>query len=236
MEDKLKSKRRLILERIKGRDKWVFICFVISIIIITCEHIDKISFLEFVETVVSYLEEGTILYTLAVSYISGAIVYLLTIVIPETRKRQSLLVEMCYLLQELEDEFTSLRLKLDIEDWCSSDEAIESAVQTVKQYNKSNNDFYKLDFCIKILEVLAQNFDNLTSVILSYFPILNEKELDAVIKIRRCGSAYLIKYKYGTENVMKENKVRNYFKELAQLNKDVKQLHKIIEEKTYKQA
>lgn len=235
MDKKQKAICFFIKERLGNRDKWVLRGFLVSFVIIICEHIDRISFFDFVGTVVPYLKEGTVLYTLAVSYLSGVIVYFLTIVLPETRKRKSILVEMGYILQELEDEFTSLRLEFSIEDWCLSDEAIESAVQIVKQHTKSNNKFYNLNFCVKTLETLAQGFNNLTSVMLSYSPVLNEEELDNVIKIRRSGNAYLIKYKYGIENLMKESDVRNYFKKLAQLNKDVIQFHKIIKERIYKQ-
>lgn len=234
MEERQKNNMNFYKERL-NKDKWVIICFLVSIVIVICEHVDKLSFLKFVESVVFYLNEGTILYTLATSYISGVIVYFLTVVIPEIRKRKAMLVEICYLLKELEDEFTSLRLELGIEDWHSSDEAIENAIQMVKHYNKSNNDSYKLDFCIKILEKLAQDFDNLTSVILSYFSILNEDELDAIIKIKRSRNAYFIKYKDGIENVMNESTLRNYFKDLAQLHQNIIDLQEKIKNRIYKQ-
>ena len=234
MEENQKPTYTLIWKRFWTRDLWVSVCFLVSLLIIICEHIDKWAFLNFVETVVFYLEEGTILYTLAVSYISGVFVYFLTIVLPETRKNKSIYVEICCLLRELEDEFTSLRLDLEVEDWCSSDKAIDAAVQTVKYYNKQDCGFYKLQFCSKILEDLAQTFDNLTSVIQLYFSILSKEELDAIVRIRRCKIAYMVKYKYGIENVLNENEVRNYFMELAQLNKDVAQLHKIMKKIIYK--
>ena len=237
MEDKLKSTQCLILERIKGRDKWVFICFVISIlIIIGYEFMTAACILNFIaaciqnfmEAVIFILSKGkNLLYTLAVSYVSGVFVYYLTIIVPEVRRSKPILVEvektLKYLIDYIHEEV----------NFINSDDAVRVAMHYLER-QKLEDRTYILKCCNPILRKVHPLLDALTSHILSHSSALTQSELDTLIDIRHRRITYRIRYKYDMKERLYQEQVKDEIKEFVQLNKDIIEFHKKIKSRIYK--
>lgn len=240
MEDNLKSTQCLILERIKGRDKWVFICFIISIlIIIGNEFMTPACILNFIaaciqdftEAVISFLSKGNKIITeLAVSYISGAFVYYLTVIVPEIRKNTSILIEVEKTLKHLIDELHELAGLND-----NDNDDVDTLIEMVKQYGKFNDTYYSLYFMRRHLETTYLAIEKVTSNVLSLSPALSQYEIDTLVDIRNRKITQQIKYKYGVDNLINEDELHRYSKNIAKLHNDITLLRESIRNRIYKQ-
>ena len=231
MKEKMKSTKTLIWKRIWTRELWVTILFLIS-----CLDIGAYEFLKAYDVLKSIETNNLILsillklfYALAVSYVPGVFVYFLTVVLPETKRSKPLLVEIEKSLQDIKDSFYSAM------EYINSDNAVEIALDDVKQYGKYNDTFYSLQFMNKTLEKLYQSIERLTSNILSYSSALTQNELNIIIEIRHHKIARQMKFKDGVENVLNKDGVRSYFENMVNLYNEIIELHKSVGSRIYKQ-
>lgn len=237
MEDKLKSTFCLTWERMWRNEKWVWILFIIAIIIILAYHLLTAAYiLNLVATCIqSLVEMGVfilskskeLLYTLAISYVSGIVVYYLTVLRPEIRKSKPILMEieqsLKYLIDDIYREF----------DFINLDNAVDIAMRYIRCCKKQED--YNLHGVNPILKTIHQSLETTTAHVLSFPSAFSQSELETLVDIRHRRITRRIKSKYRENESLTQYQVETDVREFIKLNKDIIALHKQIRNRIYKQ-
>lgn len=170
---------------------------------------------------------------MAISYVSGFIMYFLTVIYAEVRRYRFLIVELNHALDCLRYVFMELAVELQIGDLLNTDKAVANAAIIVKHYGRANNNHYCLKFCSSVLRKTAREFEKLTLFVLQNSTMLTEKELSMLTEIRNNKAAIKLKYQYGINELIGIDEVVVYFKHLSCLYKDVCKLQEHISNRIY---
>ena len=238
MEDKLKSTWSLMFSRIWEREKWVFICFVMAILIIAAYEFTTARYiLEIIETVICFLcKIKTIIYALTISYISGVIVYFLTVILPEAQRSKPILAEIENTLKFLIDEFVAFAQKLQIGDLNNIDEAAEKAFTDIQQFGKTSENHYSLKYCELYFIILAKELDHFITISLDHSSVLTLNELNTIVfKIRKQKVSERLRCNYGIDNCLTACEMKQYMKDIGLLYVEISQFRKKLRNRIYKQ-
>lgn len=212
--------------------------FLLSLVVILlCSYGKVDGILKILNDSISFVCKGSsFFYTLTVSLISGIIVYFLTVTYPDVRKSKYVYVEILHSLEELQDDFKEFRWALSVNDWCTTKDEINNAVNLVKHYGHlfGNDTHYSLKFCEKLIFDFSGKLESLTINILAYTPYLTLKEMELLTIIRHQKITERIRYKDGVDNLLTESELHDYFKSISELNNQVNYLHDLIQKRTTK--
>lgn len=242
LEEELRNVKpalKLIWDRLWNKDKWLTWSIIISIaIILLCLFVNPCSFIRFLSDCICLVSEGEpFFYTLAVSCLTGLIVYLVTTIIPDVRISRTIYVEVVQQLKKLEDDFTDFKIIFGVGNWDEDKDAIKRAVDLVKLYNRPSNVYYSLSFCKEVIEHLGIKIETLTGNVLTYTPYLAQKELDLLVDIRYRNITKKLIDNDGLErNLLSEENIRLFFSDLSLLNKDITTLKQWIEKRVYRKS
>lgn len=231
MKENLKPTWRLILERIRKEEIWVIVLFLVAILIILAYNLlSEITVIGCLKVIVSFITNGKdLFYSLAISYVSGVIVYFLTVVLYETRKSKFILVDIEKTLKDLKYEFGS------IANFDNPNDAVQNIIETVNLYGRFNEKYYSLYFMDKALEKVFYEMEKLTLNVLSFSSALQAQEIDILVDIRSRQITKKIKNKYGVENLIDVHELYTYFEDMVKLYADINKLHGSIRNRIYKQ-
>ena len=245
MEEIQRSTRALIWERIKEREKWVFILFAFAFIAIPiCKLITASCILDciscihsFIEIHIHFLSEvKKLLYTFALSYVSGVIVYYLTVILPEAQRSKPILAEIENTLKFLIDEFDEFAQKLQIGDLNNVDEVAEKAFTEIQQYGKTSENQYNLKFCKLYFIILAKELDHFVTISLEQSSVLTLDELNTIVfKIRKQKVSERLRCNYGIDNCLTAYDMKQYMKDIGLLYVEISQFRKKLRNRIYEQ-
>ena len=240
MSRKVKHLYELIILRVLDREILILFLFMISLIaLLLNECVDSFDvhmcLKGIVDTIVSL---KNVIVSLAISLIAGIIVYFLTVVVPEVRKRRSFLVEIEQTFLHLETSFLDLEVEMQLGDISKPHVFADNAVRSVKEWchRLSENEEYNLSTFRCYFVSLSKSFNRLTEYLLGYSAVLSEKEINIIIEMRQRTVSNRIMYLYGVDNALSISEIQDYFKEIATLYNDVCTLHKTIEDSIYKKT
>lgn len=235
-EKKYKCMFMLLFSRLWEREKWMIITLLFTVVIvIVCKYLEASWFKERLCFTVDCLQNSeSIIYTLSISYISGVIVYLLTVVLPETKRSKPILSDIAYLLQDLQSEFTEMELELEIIDTDNIEEAISIEAGTVKKVKRMSECHYSLEHFKHVFDKLKNSSEDLTSKILNHSSVLTQSELKTMVDVRNKKTMKRLKYDFGIESPITECELYDYLKGLVMLSHDIKDLQISIEDRLMK--
>ena len=238
MIHRIKSLPCLIIYRILDREKSISIFFILSLLIISInENVDSFTVFLFFKDIVDFITSiKDLLISLSVSLVSGIIVYFLTIVLPEERKKRLLYVEIEQTFLYLESSFIELATELQIGDYENPIICAKRAVTNVKKFccKMSEDEEYSLGRYRKQFSDLAFSFNKFTDFLLGYSSIMSENEIYTIINIRHRKVSKRILFMDGVDNILNIQEIEEYFNDIAILYKDICSLHEAIQKKTYK--
>ena len=235
---KTKSLPILIFQRLWEREKVIILLLILSLAIIIIKEYGsafetQLFILRFVDCISNVQET---INSIAISFLSGIIVYFLTIIIPEVRRARSLLVEIEQVFLNLETSFIDLAIELQLGDFEKPEECANRAVNLVTKFCdcKFEDGFYSLNLFRTHFESLGNSMNKLTEYLLGYSSVLSESEIDMIINIRQRKTSRRIAFLYGINNLLTIQEISDYFNDIAQLYKDICKLHENITKRIYK--
>lgn len=238
MSRKVKCLPYLIIQRVWNSEKTILILLALSLAVVFLKDYGNSFtiqlFLKDIIEMIVFAKETW--FAIAVSLLSGIIVYFLTIVVPEVRKRKSLLVEIERTLLDLKTSFIDLATEMQIGDYKNPETCAKNAVNNVKKWccRVSEYDDYNLNRFRSHFESLRTSFVRLTEYMLGYSSILSEKEIDMIIDIRQRKVSKRIVFLDGVDNCLNVDEISDFFKGIANLYNDVCIFHDKIVKSIYK--
>lgn len=228
MKEKQKSLYCFILERLWAREKFVTILFVIACFVII--EVDSPMMIRYILELLgvdtsSLFQKDSFLCVLSISYISGVLVYFLTILLPEAQRSKPILIEVENSLRYLKDELYS------IIEFINSENSVDIAMHYIEQQKKFDSEFFDMYGGNQILDKIHQALETLTLHVLSHSSVLYQSELETLVDIRHRSISRRIRFKYEENEILCKKQVKDEFDKLVQLNKDIINLHDNIKKR-----
>ena len=231
---KKKSTFLLFVSRIWEREMWMTITFFIAfLIILICNYAKAEWFREICDFAIDcFCANQTVIYTLCISYISGIIVYLLTVVGPETKRSKVVLEDLTFIFEELHSEFETLKMDLGISDTTKINDRLPNSIKQVT--NRVSENHYNLSPIETILKKLSARCDELTSVILNHSSVLTYSEINKIVDVRNKKAMKRLKYEHAISGAFSECELCDYIKSLLSLDEDIVSIQKSVEKRIFR--
>lgn len=232
-----KSTFRLIILRLWTRERWLTISFLSAILVIV---LSKYSDADWFKTLLSLTVDCITrtkepICAISIGYISGVIVYFLTIILPETRRNIPVMIEISNILAQIKDSFLEFQLEdISVHSFENAELAVQDFVNIVKQYGKYNEQYYGLCFCAPAMRKLSCKLEILTSQILNHSSALSENEINKLIEIRHCDITKKLSSNYGVDELLTESDLKVFFHDIIILDKNIEKFRKEFTHRVFK--
>ena len=157
------------------------------------------------------------------SYITGILIYFLTVTYPHAKRSQIILPKLCDKVRLFKDDFRELSFALCNKDWCEDDFIPKNEIDMIKHYGKNpnNNTYYSLNFCFPILKSKIDAFDSYADYILNHQEELSNYEIKILLEVRHSSIFDKIRTKEIATPLLDENDLINFIEELREENKKI---------------
>lgn len=237
MEKVIKPTFNLAIARLWERERLLLMMTVTVIVVGILYNLMSADLIFSIFNNVVYVLQKTknVINDVIISLFTGFVVYLLTIVLPETRKCKPILKEIDYLLKDFVDAFTELKIEeIGIRVDASKEENINRATELVKLYGGYTGGYYSLHFCAPTLRKLYGTIDEITTLVLNNSVALTKEEVGFLVDVRNKKITRCLKYQYGVYNLLTEDEIRKFFEQLLQMEEDIKNFHFSFKKRIYK--
>lgn len=171
---------------------------------------------------------NTSLYTLAISYISGMIIYILTVYIPYTQKSQVILINTSEDLRYLKDEMHNFLQIISDSDLSGLDKLNEQELLNFIKPTEKKNSLFEIS--IDNTNYFKGRFDIIDSYIKtieSYWNYLSTKQIKNLSEIRNSYSFNRIRHGFisGNSTYFNESSLIKFTNDLIETNKKIIKLY-----------
>lgn len=207
------------------REKWIWIVSICLLSIYILSRLGTINLTNAQNLINSFIaffhSHKTMIDGWTYSFISGVLVYFLTVTFPHAKKSLIVLPKLCETIRLLKDDFRDLSDSLCFTNWCADSFNVIDAINAIKYYGRIpiNETFYSLNYCRPILKSKVELFDSYIDSVLNHQEELNNHEIKVLLEIKYSNIFAKIRSEDYLTTYMAENELKDLIESLRKENK-----------------
>lgn len=232
---KTKSVILLLWHRIYGREKIISFILIVSVIIaLICEYGSAAWFNDHICSIIRVLSSAHNLFsTISLGFITGILVYLISVVYTEVRRSMPLSFEIEQTFKDIEDCFTSFGLELQLGDIDKREDYIAHFLKGLETRGRESERYYTLKPYQNIIEKLGISLEKKSQHLLSYTSCFTTHELETLMAMRHQLIAKQLTTDLFVEDIKTDKGIKQFAGEIIQLRNAYAQLHQDFCEKRF---
>lgn len=222
--------------RILHKEIALIIILILSIFTaIICEYGSKTWILYQFETVLDLIQSGKNIFSaLSIGFITGVIIYIVSVVFPEVRRSVSLCIEIDQTFKKIEDSFIEFGLQLQLGNWDNRETFVDNFIKILHETKQAHEDFLILSPIGKPIEQLSKSLNKNSMHLLDFQSIFDTKELEFIMKLRHHSTTKVLACDEDLLNLRNESEIKTYVEDIMDLREDYKKIHVEFNNKRFK--